>query len=260
MNDTKTIYIFGDSYGEWYEDGSSWHWPKQLQDKYKDVTKIQSYAVSGSGLNYSLHEFQKIIQKKIIKPNDVIIFLLTGCERIYSQSMPHPRLGMVTALDEYIKFKPEWAPWIKKNKDAIIWSVTNVFDVEINYETIKVASLLKVWADLHPENTVILFNNFPNFNVELLPKIPTTYNFFNFSQVPLHNISYLECGFDEDSAMLEDRYITQSNDKRMNHMTYANCNIMAEMIFQVIESKDPEKWDWSRFQKHILRHFDPRKK
>lgn len=255
----KNIWIFGDSYGEYYPGGN--HWPVQLEDMYKDIAHIRSYAVSGSGLGYSLHQFQTIVKNKFISPNDVIIFILTGDERVYVKSMPHPRLGMLGPLEENLRNNPEWRNWAKNNKDGLAWSIFNIFDPEINYELVKVASVLKVWADVHPENTVILFNNFQSKHIELLYDIPTTSNFFNFSKRNLQLISKMECGFDENSSALEDRKIVMSPyDSRNNHMTYANCNVMAEMLFEVIESKDSKKWNWDRFHKHILRYFEPKLK
>jgi hypothetical protein len=251
----RNIFIFGDSFAEYSYDGirGKNHWPNLLEFMLKDYAKIHPTAVSGSGLTFSLHRFHRLYEQSQFQKQDVIIFFMTSDERLYAETMPHPRLGMVGTLDQYYSIMEDWRPWIDQNREGLEWAYLNIFDLKINYELQKVASFLKTWADNHENNLVILFNNFENGKIDFVKKIKNSKNFFNFTQVPVHTLSINECGFDKESALLENNRLNAGDDWRCNHLTAANCSIMATMLKDVIKLGDPTHWDFNKFKKHIYR-------
>jgi hypothetical protein len=257
----KKIIVFGDSYVryDWVSEKTDiLSWPFYLSKNLN--LPIINFGISGSGLNYSMVEFNKYLNSENYDNNDIIVWALTNEQRLYDPTMPHPSLGIFYNLLDVIHHRSlEEQKWINENKKHALWSMENILHPSINYNILKIVSFLKVWANQNKNNTVVVircFRTLPGgeFINNLLSIIDEGSNFFPIlnDNDTLSNISGRE--FKKSNLhqyMLQKNINSPGLDYRVNHLSPENRIILANQIFNIITNKSLKYWNRSEFKENL---------
>lgn len=239
----KKIVVFGDSYAKM--NGS---WTDVLGSNLS--LPVVNYGYAGSALGYSLLQLAKYTASSERDDSDIIIFAMTAQTRLYSDSMPSPAL-CVGRHDGHGNFDEK--RWHDQNIDCFEWAQVNLFNQSINFETLKILTVLQSWALHHPSSTVIAIQAFP-FNVTpiitMSDFVKDSANFVALLNKPtLTNIS-----MDEFVTIdLFNQCVSNGHglEKRTNHLSECNLILLAEMIANVILYRSSAYYDTRRFNKNL---------
>lgn len=251
---TGKIFAFGDSF---LDDIKPGNWLQLLSESYN--IEVVNFAKSASGPNWSLKNFWECFSNGTIKGNDTVIFCLSFVERLYTIDMPDPSLSMITTsyekMIDYYSVKQN-KKWITENLAHLRWAAIHLFAPEINFESLKIIGLFNALAMSRPDIKFLVLRSFDDRYSPYLVNFKSTENFYNLTQTPLIKISQNELGIDEETSFNEFLYVIERDDAgRANHFSWANCSHMAEMIYNVIQKRSVDEFDWNRFQKQILRAY-----
>lgn len=257
----KKLVVFGDSYVryDWVSRETDYmSWPWYLAELLN--IPVFNFGVSGSGLNYSMLEFNRYLNSENYDPEDIIIMALTNEQRLYDVTMPHPSLGIFyNLLDVVDQRNPAEREWIQKNKTHALWAMENALHPSINYSILKIVSFLQVWASRNTQNIVIpirCFTTLPGGEKinKLLDIINDSENFFPIlkDEDTLSVISGKE--FNPTwlhQYMLEKNIKSPGLDYRVNHLSPQNRKILANQIFRIIDNKSLRYWNRSEFKESL---------
>jgi hypothetical protein len=202
---------------------------------------VLNYGCAGSSLNYSLDSFYRHAHSTNYDTEDVIVFILTNPDRLYTADMPNPKYGL-THMYDHVSYKND--NWVRDNITHAMWAMEKIYDDEINHESVSVVCCLKVWAENHP-NTIVVLQAFEVFERDLIftTDFGACPNFLSLVRSrPLFKVSIEEY---VDERMPE-------TETRSNHMSECNLEILFEMIAEVITTRDITKYVTGRFKKHFL--------
>jgi hypothetical protein len=238
----KKLVGFGDSfiainkiYHKWiHSDDMSWL--KSTGDLLN--LPVVNYGVSGSSLNYSFIKFIDYIQSDSYDENDVIVFVISEDNRIFSKGMD-PKDSCQISNN---RFNSEY---IAKNADHLLWMLENYLCHEMNFEAIKTLCVLQSWALLHPTNTVVIKTGFSIDlcrSGELKNLIVPSFNFLPIIDYPLNRVQH--CEFSDSTYAFQTH---EHIDPRVNHMSPINRKVMSKIMGDVIVNKSIDYYDNSKF-------------
>ena len=250
----KKIVAFGDSFVnyEWIDvKGHNW------VDYLSNILNIPviNYGISGSGIAYALDAFVKYYHSDDYCLDDIIIFVPSSDQRLYTTNMYNPRLGSKIISMDHFKYEDIEKEWLNEHGKSALWTIMNVYDPKINYELIKTLSFLQTWAQQHLTNTMIIARAFGplNSNIEKLNKIITpSENFFpliepttTLCEISIHEYS------DPPLHTLHQQY-WDGIDYRINHLNPYNRMGLAKMISNLISTKSVNAIDFSWVQTNVI--------
>ena len=253
----KKLVIFGDSFAnyDWVqEETSRLAWANMVSSNL-DLPLI-NYGASGSGLNYSMYKFLDYLHSENYDSNDIIIWLTTNEQRLYTTSMPGPHLGT------FHNFPPEKLSdmfgkdrqWINQNERHALWAMENYYDPSINYSLLKIASFIKQWSRSNKNATVILLKGQCCIKGgekihSFLDYITESENFFPIlnQEESLGLISFSEF-IDGDLVQAASR---AGVDHRVNHLSAINRLILANQLTNIITHRSTSYWDINEYKKNI---------
>lgn len=219
--------------------------------------EVVNYGYAGSALHYSLLQLIEYSDSTNYSPNDVLVFVTTSSNRLYTVNMPTPGLGIsATNASLYMSLgktenQKKNNKWVNQNLDNLLWVVENMYHHSINIELILTLSFLKVWADAHPSNKLIVLHAFSidsPLSTGLFPMITQTSNFIPLiNNPPLSAISNAEFKSTPSYAGV---------DARTNHLSKENVKILGEMIASVIENNRASDYDTSKFVTAIYNTYE----
>lgn len=250
----KKLVAFGDSFVnlEFYTSDEK-NWVTQLADELS--FPVLNYGHFGSALGYSLNEFFKYQSSEDYDSEDIIIFVTTSSNRLFTSDMPDPKLGVlhfaITNSDYYLNQTEQ--NWIYNNADYGLWAIDKIYHPSINYEIEKTVSCVRMWADAHP-NLVILIRGAdddtynPNSN-KFVESIQSTSNFVSLSNnIGLVAASNLEFINNEESGFRGN----SQKECRTNHFSTPNLEILVKMMNDVITYRSQDYYDLSKLNRHFL--------
>lgn len=241
----KKIRIFGDSFGEnENETNTDLTWFNLLGKKYPEYD-IENYCMGGTGCDYSLDIFNNVIESDDIS-NDIIIFLLTGSDRIQFDFLKKPQhssscafaleKNRLSKFDEYNEIK------YIDSFEYDIRMMYNSYSKYLYYDLIKNITYLWFFSKQHPETKFIIFNcfgvdNFYSESSDFIDIVKTdnkkifelkydTDNFY-FVEKPLFEIFLQQ--FDDFEDYLNDGDL-------LNHFKSVSHNKIYEYLVGIIEN------------------------
>lgn len=253
----KKIVAFGDSFVhyEWVNVADK-TWVCQL-GKLLGLP-VKNYGISGSGIGYAMDAFIKYYQSTEYSEDDIIIFVPSSEQRIYTKSMYNPRLGVVHTFQKDAIRKPQIEKdWHKVNGESALWTVFNLYDPKINYELIKTLSFFQSWAEKHITNTVIIVRAFATLDgnehaEELVKLIKPTTNFFPILQTST-SLGAIAIG-EYASNQLSNQHQAFCNgiDYRVNHLSPYHRQHLAAMLANVISTNSMDSVNFSWVQTNFV--------
>jgi hypothetical protein len=259
----KKIVFFGDSYAnyEWVPyDISHLTWHEIISSNLE--LPIINYGTSGTGLNYSMSKFLEYINSENYDSNDIIIWITSHEQRLYTRSMTSPHLGTFHnfSKDKIKKLGKDDRAWIEENSEHAVWAMENYYDPSINYSILKVVSFLKQWCIANKNNTVVLLKGqcfLPgggDIN-DLLRYMTEGKNFFPILEHKhsLDMISYNEFSTEElYKYMLSNKKgVSPGIDRRVNHLSYVNRCILARQLTEIIANRSLAYWNRDEYKSSI---------
>ena len=258
----KKVFIFGDSYAD-PKGTPNYVWHKRLIDIFSNT---RNFAVSGTGPQHAFSLFYK--EMTDFKKDDIIIFLLSNPFRIhwpahalfqhswelsaiqwngetketecvfrnYPENLKNSK--HIKIINYYNEHKKERDFFYKTYMKEL--EVSNEKNISFLYTISQALNLKLIVFDVFPLNFEI-----PIARTKLSQQLNNNINFHLCDQ-SLNTISHNEV-YKED--MEQNRQKTRQGDKRRNHLSPENHDIMFEYILSVIDNKcyfSPE------FKQHFL--------
>lgn len=254
----KKIVAFGDSFinYDWVDVGHNW---VDYLGKHLNIPVV-NYGIAASGLGYAMDSFVKYYQSSEYSSDDIIIFVATSEQRLYTSNMYNPRLGAIGIHDNDMHNNTRSEiekDWIKENKKFALWAIMNIYAPAINYELIKTLSFFKIWAESHLTNSVIILRAFSqllgNEHAEkLINMISPSKNFFPIinPNTSLGKIAMEE--YSSNKLYAQHHEFLNGVDHRINHLSVQNRQNLALMVSKLILTHDINCVDFSWVQKNII--------
>jgi hypothetical protein len=255
----KKLVVFGDSF-------INYSWLKEYlkldfsyADIYRSWTKdlgnklqlpVLNYGSAGSSHAYAFHKFCDYFQSQDFYHDDIIIFQSSDLySRSYALNMP-PHLGSVSASDN--SYGDLENKWIKQNFESYIWYMFHNTHESLNFDLIQMLSFFQIWCSKNKSNKFLFLRGFSNNipdNIEKLNLIITPTE--NFYPIISPENSLFQISLEEFSKQqLVDKFLKKS-DKRINHLTNVNRNILVQMIFEIFNTGSVNAFDRNKFVKNI---------
>jgi hypothetical protein len=238
----KKLVVFGDSF-------FSCEGPNSITELLSSSLKVpmKNTARSGSAIQYSVVEFLKYVESKDYHKDDTILFGLTSPERIYTYDIPNLSFGVCAVKGSGYSnegFEPSHRRWLDENLLHCVWAAEKIYHPDINTETIRTLLFLRGWASIIP-NKIIVLSPFSAQSIlegnSISRFIEQTSNFFPLvlkDQGPLlYDLSIDE--FESDELFTRAAF---REDKRLNHLTLENRQVVAKALHQLIESEKVEDY------------------
>jgi hypothetical protein len=257
----KKIVAFGDSYVNYdWIDIKEHNWVDYL-GKILNLP-VLNYGISGSGLGYAMDSFVKYTNSNEYFSEDIIIFVTSSDQRLYTSNMYNARLGSKIIQRPEWKLEREDEVWLKENGESALWAIMNLYDPKINYELIKTLSFLQTWAQHRLSNTLIVIRAFGKdvsngHDIEKLTElIKFSENFFPLidSDTTLGQISTVE--YSKFHLRTLHQQYWKGIDYRINHLSQYHRMELAKMISNVISTKSASAVDFSWIQRNSITSTD----
>jgi hypothetical protein len=207
-----------------------------------------------------MFHFNNYVNSAEYDPEDIIIWALTNEQRLFDFSMPTPSMGIFYNLLDVVNQRPlEERKWIQENKNHALWVMENVLHPSINYNILKIVSLLQVWASRNTQNIVIpirCFTTLPGGESisKLLELVDESENFFPILK-DNDTLSVISGGEFNPTwlhgYMLEKNIKSPGLDYRVNHISPENRKILATQIFNIITNKSLKFWNRAEFKEGL---------
>lgn len=247
------LFIYGDSfaaYSDFRKSENYVSWVTLLANRLQ-VTDILNRAMSGSSIEFSMRNFISDVLNNLIKKEDIIIFIISSQGRIhtvYQNECPVTAsqfLRVNTFENDYLDIPKDRLSYFKNNKIFIDWYLKNRDEYLININTAAYIHMLSNFAKNNLSNTLILLNLYDIKN-------PINLDFstnFIYPKVSLMKISTNEFA---KGIKWDDWVKVTKQDVRYNHLSIPNINIFANLLFEMIGSKDPSIFTYNKFKRNFL--------
>jgi len=255
MNTGNNFYIFGDSYfdtnlyydpmNELWQDSHDL-WPNVLKDRYKESHNFYNFSKSGTGPHYAFNIFYELLFKeKDIVSGDIILFHLSNGDRIdfacsddlkgylnnicydYTDRNSYCLVDMLPEEKRNDRLKKLFNYYNDFRSEIDFCFLT--FEKEILYSGQKAISFLYTISRLY-DIKIILFSSEIMGNFVKMSSLNDK-NFF-ISNHNLFTLSFNEL-FEQNKRKVAGR---TKIDKRYNHFSIENHEIMLEYIIKIIKN------------------------
>lgn len=269
----KKLVCFGDSFI-----GSQWMMSKELDSipiaiathlQNKLNIPIINYGILGSSIQYSLIKFLEYAKSPDYDPDDIIIFIITRKNRFYNQklNLHVSAIGqMNTIINNYkrdigenlirnnteLKSVYKKIVYLEETQKYIEWAMMNFHDYNIDTVLLSCLGLINTWTLSNPNKTVVL----NSFDLDLITwsHVPSFKQTANFLPIILQNglYQYSEAEFiDKVSSSLD-----WHKECRVNHFSPENREIIADLLFKVLEYNDISMFDTRLIRSNLHNDFD----
>jgi len=248
----NNIFIFGDSYADpsyKFEEYDTWHF---LLTRYFADYDVKNFGRNSTGPHYSFKKlYDLLFKEKQIKENDVIIFVLSGNDRITFYGLdPYISSDIKWRLDPDIQndeklychdlCNSDVRKYFDENKEKIKFSC-KTFEEEIRYLNAKNEAFLYYISRVKKCKIFLMFkgNPFEFYDSNLNDK-----NFYKLKE-SLFEISHFEVSKNEEEYY-NNSSVTYSTrtDKRSNHLSKENHFVLFDLIKKFIENDNIDyKWN-----------------
>lgn len=240
----RTLRIYGDSFGAIIQSVKSWTTMLQAKLQIPMVNK----AVGGSSTEYAALQFVNDIQNNIIGDDDIIIYIPSTKGRLHFdfQISKHPETASGYCHG------PDTRPhidnnWYYKSKEHIEWWMVNVSHeiISMNFESY--THVLSNVARSKPNTTFIILKN-TGWDHHI-PNIVHPTNFL-IAPIFLNNISSNEIigGYNYTDFVTFTKY-----DPRANHLTIPNLEILADLVYETINTQYIEHFTIDKFKTNLIK-------
>ena len=254
-NIMNKFLILGDSYFDYKIYRNVLHcptnlWMNQLNEKYQNQYKFYNYAKSGTGPQYALKILNSWLEKSMISKNDILMIHLSNPDRIDFMCEPELTGHMNQLSFDFDKMKSYCTvgntPEDLMLKDSRLKRVKLfyeefqneidfsfcIFKNEILYMNLNYISFLYTISKLYNVKVILFATISPALPIGLENFINLNYENFFISKYNLFDLSFDEI-FDEEKSSVAGRL---KFDKRFNHFSCENHEIMLEYIEKVIKN------------------------
>lgn len=267
----KKLVCFGDSFI-----GPKWMMSKEL-DSIPIATHLQNklnipiinYGILGSSIQYSLIKFLEYTKSHDYDPDDIIIFIITRKNRFYNQklNLHVSSIGQMNAIinnykrdisenlmrnDTELKSVYKKIVYLEETQKYIEWAMMNFHDYNIDTVLLSCLGLINTWTLSNPNKTIVL----NSFDLDLITwsHVPSFKQTANFLPIILQNglYQYSEAEFiDKVSSSLD-----WHKECRVNHFSPENREIIADLLFKVLEYNDISMFDTRLIRSKLHNDFD----
>ncbi len=246
----KKIVAFGDSFINYY-----WStvppvsWVSDLGNKLN--LPVLNYGCAGSSHTYSFHKFCEYYQSQEYHREDIIIFQTSHLySRAYAVNMV-PYLSVAVNQQNNPSYSKKERKWIDKNLESYFWHIEHTAHCGLNYDLVQMLSFFQIWAMKNKTNKFIFLRGFSNCDppIEKLNYIITPTE--NFLPVISENNVLFKISSEEFSNTELFDIALNDWDKRINHLTKVNREILIQIIFDMLETNSVKPFDSKKFLKNI---------
>jgi hypothetical protein len=221
----NTVYIFGDSFAD--SSSSKYAWPNRLKENYT----VKNYALGGTGPDWSLKNFLKIVDE-VHPENSYCIFCISDIARISLKFM-EPKTAHLVRF--YFGNKTIRHPNLKTHESKLEkYEAYNSFLYKLNknylsYSTfyatefLKIILFIKFYSDSFKKT--LIFPCFDELSTQQLIRLNTNKNFY------VHNKPLNE--YSEESL---NPYHNPYGDTRINHMIESQHTEFYNIIINLLKS------------------------
>jgi hypothetical protein len=238
-----TLRIYGDSYGAPFE-GSGW--PNMLSKKLG--APVINTAIPGASTEYAALKLARDIQRNLIKDGDIVIFVPSTPGRLHlDYQIRQDASTAATYLHGDKQIKKEDHPWFFENRKHIEWLLVNQsHDINLlNHESY--LNLIRQVALGRPECLFIVLKNSDwRFHI---PVGKPSENFL-MPNILLNEISQTEVeGYVSYFDFVEHTQV----DVRANHLTVPNLTILADLLFESINTRSVDNFTYDKFKSNVIK-------
>jgi hypothetical protein len=240
----RTLRIYGDSFGA-SVDQSMQSWVTILKEKLQ--IPLVNKAVFGGSTEYAALKFVNDVEKDVIKDNDIVIYIPSTKGRLHFdfQISNHPETAAGYCHG------PDTRPnvdnsWYNKGKEHIEWWMVNASHdiISINFESY--THLISNVARSKPNATFIILKH-----IEWDHHVPNIIHPDNFlmPSVLLRDITENEIigGYSYMDFVEFTQY-----DPRSNHLTIPNLKILAELVYETINTQSVKNFTIDKFKNNLI--------
>jgi len=240
----KTLRIYGDSFGVNTDNFQSW--PIMLQNKLQ--IPLVNKSVGGGSTEYAALQFTNDAQNNIIGDDDIVIYIPSTKGRLHFDfqisSHPETAAGYCHGTDTRPHIDNSW---YHKSKEHIEWWMVNASHdiISMNFESY--THLISNVARSKPNATFIMLKH-----IEWDHHIPNIVHPNNFLIPPIQftNITTREIigGYN-----YTDFVEFTKHDPRANHLTIPNLKILAELVYETINTQSIEHFTMDKFKTNVIK-------
>ena len=249
----RKLFVYGDSFSSSHRTPS---WSGILSGLLD--AELVNFAIDGGSSENAMIKFQQSIEENAIQDGDVIVIQLSTPGRLHLEfQRQHPgtagtrSFSDVEWLDDLVH--KEEGPnalyrWWKDNRKFIEWHIANsdMLVSVINHESY--IHVMKNFAEANPNKTVILLQH--SCQAVKFPMINLPSNFL-MPDIFLHEVSKAEHG----DLSHHDWVRHTIWDRRNNHLSNPNLEILANALNDAIHEKDASKISYDIFEKNIFKQI-----
>jgi len=266
-NTMNNFFIFGDSYSaeeqleyKFSNEDFSYCWPKKLKSNFENEYNFKNFSLEGTGPYYSLKLFDEISNK--LKKDDIVIFVISDLYRFMYSNLPS-KFDMYSnnIMCDMNDLKPYYIGSSSNTSDQMKQRFLSFY--EMHKENIEFFYDM-FFKNLKPSSLFLMFSSmFKTIaeNKKLLKFIllfkRTSYN-KNYISHNVNNSKHFFSFFTELDRISSDEYIDnhrmfRGHDKRPNHLSIENHEIMFENILSIIDNFNEINYALKPFKKNILK-------
>jgi len=241
----KTLRVYGDSFGS-DNQACGKSWTTILQEKLQ--IPMANKAVNGGSTEYAALQFVNDAQNNVIGDDDIVIYIPSSRGRLHFnfQISERPETASVYCRDPVNSPHADHT-WYYKNKDHIEWWMVNASHSVISMNFESYVHALSNIARSKPNATFIMLKN-TKWNHHI-PNIVHTANFL-IPPIELNNIALNEI---VGRNNYEDFVKFTGYDPRTNHLTIPNLEILADLVYETINTQSIERFTIDKFKTNLIK-------
>jgi hypothetical protein len=241
----KTLRVYGDSFGTNNQsDGKSW--TTILQEKLQ--IPVVNKAVDGGSTEYAALQFGNDAQNNIIGDDDIVIYIPSTLGRLHFDFQITRFPGTASSFCRGPVLNNDFGnSWYYKNKEHIEWWMVNASQAVISMNFESYVHVISNVARSKPNATFIMIKH-TGWNHHI-PNITHPGNFL-ISSIFLNDISSNEIigGYNYTDFVEFTKF-----DPRINHLTVPNLGILAELVYETINTKSMEHFTLDKFKTNVIK-------
>lgn len=264
-NTMNNFFIFGDSYSlehksEKSNEDFSYCWPNKLRSNFENEYNFKNFSLQGTGPYYSLKLFDEISNK--LNKNDIVIFVVSDLYRFMYSNLP-------SEFDKYSNnimcnmndFKPyhigsdldtshhlnqKFLSFYEMHKENIEFFYDMFFkNLKPSSLFLMLSSMFKTIAENKKLLKFIIFFKRTSYNKNYMSYyVKNSKHFFSF---------FTELDWISSDEYVDKCRISGGHDKRPNHLSIENHEIMFENILSIIDNFNEINYALKPFKKNILK-------